>query len=163
MFAVALNYFITARKRSLREGNVFTLVILFTGGGGVHPPGHKSHLPPTVNKGAVPILLECFLVFTARNSSCGKVMFSQVSVCPQGAGVHHAQAHTPPWTDTPLPRLLLQGTVRILLECILVFFLMFGGHQSFLLCGMILNDTMFKRHAKVWLSKCDVKDYCNTK
>ena len=134
-------------------------------GQGVYtPPGHKSHLPPTVNERAVPILLECFLVFTARNSSCGKVMFSHVSVCPQGGGVHHPLGTPPPpRADTPLPRLLLQGTVRIVLKCILVFFLMFGGHQSFLLRGMILNDTMFKRHAKVWLSKCDVKDYCNTK
>ena len=41
----------------------------------------------------------CILrVITVRNSSCGKVMFSQVSVCPQG-GVQ------PPslWTDTPPP------------------------------------------------------------
>ena len=27
------------------------------------------------------------IIITARNGSCGKVMFSQVSVCPQGGGV----------------------------------------------------------------------------
>ena len=41
---------------------------------------------------------------TVRNSSCEKVMFSQVSVCPQGGGVH-PQAHIPlgrhPQADTP--------------------------------------------------------------
>ena len=60
-------------------------------------------------------------VITVRNSSCGKVLFSQVSVCPQGevyapqadipSGRYHPprqthpQADTPqadtPWTDTP--------------------------------------------------------------
>ena len=49
-------------------------------------------------------------VITVRNSSCGKVMFLKVSVCPQG-GVH------PPGTP---PRRPLQRTVRIPLECILV-------------------------------------------
>ena len=34
-------------------------------------------------------------MFTIRNSSCGKVMFSQVSVCPQGGGVH-PPGQTPP-------------------------------------------------------------------
>ena len=52
-------------------------------------------------------------IFTVRNSSCGKVMFSQVSVCSQEGGVHPRKADTP-------PRWLLQRTVRILLECILV-------------------------------------------
>ena len=33
-------------------------------------------------------------VFTARNSSCGKVMFSQASVCPLGAG-GYARFHVP--------------------------------------------------------------------
>ena len=33
-----------------------------------------------VEKRAVRILLECFLVITVRNISCGKVMFSQASV-----------------------------------------------------------------------------------
>ena len=72
-------------------------------------------------------------LITVGNSSCGKVMFSQVSVCPQWRGVHplillgrhpslgrhplgrHPLADTPrqtlyplgrhlPWTDTPLLR-----------------------------------------------------------
>ena len=99
-------------------------------------------------------------IITVRNSSCGKVMFSQVSVCPQGRGVQplagrqplgrHPPARYPPgrhtsWADTPPgqthplgrhttpgqthllradtsppPRWLLQRTVHILLECILV-------------------------------------------
>ena len=45
-------------------------------------------------------------IFTVRNSSCGKVMFSQVSVCPQGGGVHHppCQTDTPPADTHPLGR-----------------------------------------------------------
>ena len=91
-----------------------------------------------------------FAIFTVRNSSCGKVILSQVSVCP-GGGVHplgrhppgkHPRADTPPGrhplgrhprlgrhppgqtppADTPHPpRWPLQQTVHILLECILVF------------------------------------------
>ena len=43
-------------------------------------------------------------IITVRNSSRGKVMFSQVSVCPQGGGVHHPprQADTPPAGRHPL-------------------------------------------------------------
>ena len=49
-----------------------------------------------------------YSIFTVRNSSCGKVMFSQASVCPRGErrcttpGQNHLPArHTPPWKDTP--------------------------------------------------------------
>ena len=51
-----------------------------------------------------------YSIFTVRNSSCGKVMFSQASVClstggrggVQPLGQNHLPArHTPPWTDTP--------------------------------------------------------------
>ena len=38
-------------------------------------------------------------IFTVRNSSCEKVMFSQVSVCPQEGGVHAPS----PGRQTPLP------------------------------------------------------------
>ena len=38
---------------------------------------------------------------TVRNSSCGKVMFSQASVCPQGGGVHPLGRHPLPQADTP--------------------------------------------------------------
>ena len=47
-------------------------------------------------------------IFTVHNSSCGKVMFSQVSVCTQGE-VYTPVADTPPprltplWEVTPLP------------------------------------------------------------
>ena len=54
-------------------------------------------------------------IVTVRNSSCGKVMFSHVSVCPQSGGAHtplgrhhHPWADTPwqtsPWADIPLGR-----------------------------------------------------------
>ena len=72
--------------------------------------------------------------FTVRNSTCGKVMFSQARVknCVQGAGaclpwgagggVHPSSRH--PSGPPPLPqRRPLQRTVRILLECILVHLL----------------------------------------
>ena len=39
-------------------------------------------------------------LITIRSSSCGKVMFLQVSVCPRGRG----GKCTPPLTDTPLCR-----------------------------------------------------------
>ena len=114
-------------------------------------------------------------IFTVRNSSCGKVMFSQASVIlSTGGGVHppgqtpplgrhppppadnrsciQPPRQTPPWADTtplgrhpprqtppgrhpprqtppppppPFPRRPLQRTVRILLECILVFIVYF--------------------------------------
>ena len=53
--------------------------------------------------------------------SCGKVIFSQVSVILSMGEVsaRHPQAYTPLWADPPGRRLLLR-TVRILLECILV-------------------------------------------
>ena len=37
-------------------------------------------------------------IVTVRNSSCGKVMFSHVSVCPQ-----RVEVHTPRWADTTTP------------------------------------------------------------
>ena len=63
------------------------------------------------------------VMFTVRNSSCGKVMFLQVSFCPQG-GVHGWQggeacvagAGMRAWQE----RRPLQWTVHIILECILV-------------------------------------------
>ena len=44
------------------------------------------------------------LLVTVRNSSCGKVMFSQASVILFGGGVsQHALGQTPPWADRPPP------------------------------------------------------------
>ena len=40
-------------------------------------------------------------LITVRNSSCGKVMFLQVSVCPRGCLSHCMMVYTPPWEDTP--------------------------------------------------------------
>ena len=48
-----------------------------------------------------------FAIITVRNSSCGKVMFSQVSVCPQGGRCTPLWQTDPswksdtPWADTP--------------------------------------------------------------
>ena len=58
-------------------------------------------------------------VVTVRNSSCGKAMFLQVSVCPEGE-VYTPRQTLQSWADPP-PDWPLQRTVRILLECILVF------------------------------------------
>ena len=89
-------------------------------------------------------------IFTVRNSNCGKVMFLHLSVSHSvrrevsgqtpSRGRHPPLCRQPSQVDTPLgrhplgrtplgrhppgrhtpPRLLLQRTVRILLECILV-------------------------------------------
>ena len=53
------------------------------------------------------ILKNVWYIFTVRNSSCGKVMFSQVCLSTGvGRGVHPPgrQTHTPSWeADTPPP------------------------------------------------------------
>ena len=62
-------------------------------------------------------------IFTVHKRSCGKVMFSQA--CVKNSS-HEGEVHPPP-RQTPSPlRRLLQRTVRIILECILVF-ITFGG------------------------------------
>ena len=75
-------------------------------------------------------LLECFLIITACKQSCGKIMFLHPFVC---YSVHKGRCTLSLWTDNPPsgrhpPRQTppippLQWTVRILLECILVFFI----------------------------------------
>ena len=40
-------------------------------------------------------------VITVHNSSCGNVMFLQVSVCPQGRGNCTSPGRHPPWAETP--------------------------------------------------------------
>ena len=61
-------------------------------------------------------------VITARNSSCRKVMFSQVSVCLQEgaymAGGMHGKEHA--WQGVRAGEKATEAAVRILLECILV-------------------------------------------
>ena len=72
-----------------------------------------------------------FIVTRPQRRSCGNVMFSQVSCVSTGGGVHPRprQADTPwadtpgrhpPWVNTPSSKWLLQRTVCILLEYILV-------------------------------------------
>ena len=55
----------------------------------------------------------CYNILDVRNSSCGKVMFSQASVILSTGGGRQSLGRHP-------PRRPLQWTVRILLECILV-------------------------------------------
>ena len=73
-------------------------------------------------------------VITARQRSCGKVMFSRVSVCPEGGGylwfhvwrVTHQSEMGPQGVGThPPPHgiqwdMVSKWAVRILLECFLV-------------------------------------------
>ena len=52
-----------------------------------------------------PIMFSLFLLlyfFTISYSSCGKVMFSQVSVCTWGKGVHPLGWQSPPWEMPPV-------------------------------------------------------------
>ena len=56
-------------------------------------------------------------IITARNSSCGKVMFSQARV---KNSIHGEGGAVRPRGQTPPPRRPLQRMVRIQLECILV-------------------------------------------
>ena len=76
------------------------------------PPGQTPSLPSacyhTVNKWAVCISLECILVTPCKGK---KVMFSQVSVCPQ----------SPSWLLVHCSALRSVRILRILLEC---FFLL---------------------------------------
>ena len=84
---------------------------------GRHPPG-QTHPPDMTNEQAVRILLECILVYliitivflctnlcliiiTVRNSSCGKVMFSQA--CVKNT-VHRGAIGSPPLGRHPSPR-----------------------------------------------------------
>ena len=99
---------------------------------------HQIHEPTVLKLGYNEHLLTTS-IFTVRNSSCGKVMFSQASVCPQGVsgsgsgGVHTPLGRHPParhfpgrhppsprQTPPPPPRRPLQRTVCTLLECVLV-------------------------------------------
>ena len=45
------------------------------------------------------VIPQTVFMITVCHSSCGKVMSSQVSVCPQGEGVHPLGRH--PQADTP--------------------------------------------------------------
>ena len=96
---------------------------LFTGGRGCAIPPVPDPSPPEPQKRAVSSPLECLLVCYRPQMKLRKGnVFTSVyqEFYPQGAC-------TPPWAGTPLAdpppnRRLLQRTVRILLECILVLF-----------------------------------------
>ena len=84
-------------------GYLFKLVHLQTPGADIW--WLLKHITRIVSKRMVRILLEFFLV-TVRNSSCGKVMFSQVSVCPRGEGCTpscQADINPPRQTHPPSP------------------------------------------------------------
>ena len=87
------------------------------------------------------LFLSVIFVFTARERSCGKVMFSQTSVCSQGVCIPTMpwkgrqlplrrqttrEGNPPPSQDRspqkadPPPHTIKQWAVRNLLECILV-------------------------------------------
>ena len=103
----------------------------------VQPPPHMFKLvhceARTVSKRTVGILLEYFIITRPQRRSCGNVMFSQVSCVSAWGGEVYTPApdkqtppgqtaprQTPPWANTPSSKWLLQRTVYILLECILV-------------------------------------------
>ena len=70
------------------------------------------------------ILIFKIPLFTVRKRSCGKVMFLHLSVSHSvhrggGAVIHPPGRHNPP---RPPSRRPLQRTVRILLECFLVYY-----------------------------------------
>ena len=82
------------------------------------------------------------LLFTVRKRSCGKVMFLHLSVSYSvhgGRCLPQCMLGYPPWAGTPSLgrhppcRRLLQRTVRILLECILVL-IFFSSAQGRGLC-----------------------------
>ena len=134
---------ITARKRSLGQGNIFTPVCHSVHGGGeylvgtppgqVHPPGQVLHPPGQVHPpgrytppprygqrvgGMHPTGMQsCYMysyglepkrIFTARNSSCEKVIFSQACdfhkcvsrILSMGAGGGRWFTPLTPWEDT---------------------------------------------------------------
>ena len=134
-------------------------VIMLRGGFWQAPPWADTHLgqkpawantprpPPRADpppsrrllQQMIPILLECILVFffTARNSSCGKVMFSQASVILSGGKVGYRSRgdilKSPPrplWTCTlpqylyppPSPKNLLRLASGMLSSCSMFFY-----------------------------------------
>ena len=109
-----LNY----SQKSFTQKRTVNLFILHDSSG--CPFLHHVNIIAFSKGGGVCLFFCLFVFFTVRNSSCGKVMFSQVSVCPWGRCT--PPGRHPPLADTPPPpsRRLLQQTVRILLECILV-------------------------------------------
>ena len=102
-----LNFFITARKRSLRRLCFYTClsVILFTGGEG-SPGPHAERLLRGLAGGRV-----------SRSTPRGHVEGSGRGSPGPGGVSQHALRQTPP---PPGSRRLLLRAVRIILECILV-------------------------------------------
>ena len=118
--------------------------------------------------------LHCFLIDLYRpQTKFAKVMFSQVSVCPQGGGClplvpgvcgrqHSGRSpwadtpgQTPPWVDSPSRKTfpgqtVNKRTVRIQLECILVhtsvhatFAHVKVSQWFFTICSSYFSRTMF--------------------
>ena len=150
-------------QTKLREGTVFTHVCLFTGGlcpgrGGGSLSGKEGgvsviktfalvHLvAATAADGMHPTGIHswlscCLLVFTARVAKWAKVMFLQA--CVTHSVQWGAQVTTP-----PSPGTIRKRAVRILLECILVWYNHFScrSHAVYrLLCTDLMILNFFKR------------------
>ena len=111
-------FFVTTHKRSCGKVMFSQASVCSRGGMSSHNamsrplPHHRWHLEAektgTVGKWAVRTTLECFLV-TAHKRSCGKVMFSQASVCSRGGmSSHNAMSRPLPhhrW-QTPHPQII---------------------------------------------------------
>ena len=80
----------------------------------VYCPSHYCHI--------IHCLIPATDLFTVRNISCGKIMFSQASLCPQGSVHRPRQTPLPRQISSPPPppRRPLQRKVRVPLECILL-------------------------------------------
>ena len=126
------------------------------------PPDTSPTFPLRSTSGRYPSYWNAFLFLPPATVVAERLCFHRCLSVHRGQ-VYTSPRHTPPLDRHPAPQIATAGDGTHPTGMHSCFFLMFGGHQSFLLRRMILNDTMFKRHAKVWLSKCDVKDYCNTK
>ena len=92
-------------------------------------------------------------VATVRNE-VAKVMFLHLCVCPQGGGGlpqcmlgYHPPAGTHQEQAPLLSRRLLLRTIRMLLECILVFYFGFSANMVYL--NMVWTATMVLQSARV--------------
>ena len=125
---VHFKFIVTARKRSLWHGNVFTRVCHSVHwGGGMHamhaphhtcPPCHTCHLPCMSPCHACPPAMHVPLPCTPHHHACPLPCTPPATHIP----AMHAPHHTcPPTMYAPLPHNMVnEWAVRTLLECILV-------------------------------------------
>ena len=136
---------ITVRNSSCGKAMFSQAYVILSTGGGVHPPGRQTppqadpprHTPPRQPlQRMVRILLVCLLVTVCNIVAARYCFYTCLSFCPQWVCVsQHALEHPPPPRQTSHPnRRLLQRTVRILLEYILVLFIFLKS-----LCKVLLK------------------------